>query len=318
MVLVSCESMWTVESDSTGNHWRAGRRGRLSAIVSSSSERGKEETHPSWHETKTSEPRPDSQSSLSSELDGDETEGLISRGDEGKVGAREDIRREGGELGLGEDSVGVHPARHTEELSATESEKEKMEERRTPSNERASRRRIDRRDPACEKQSDEVSAQGPSENKEKRGVGRTITGPTQTSWILGFFSSSEGMTSAIRSTPFCFDHRPTKTNRSAVGSCLMPAHSCVSRLFSGRSFSAASSTTTFSTAMGSSSSAAMSVGSGFGSESMVLSVQRAGYRAQDRFPYLSETPATPTEFWWTEMKEAPACSKLKVFPNWTY
>jgi hypothetical protein len=290
MVLVSCESMWTVESDSTGNHWRAGRRGRLSAIVSSSSERGKEETHPSWHETKTSEPRPDSQSSLSSELDGDETEGLISRGDEGKVGAREDIRREGGELGLGEDSVGVHPAKHTEELSATESEKEKMEERRTPSNERASRRRIDRRDPACEKQSDEVSAQGPSENKEKRGVGRTITGPTQTSWILGFFSSSEGMTSAIRSTPFCFDHRPTKTNRSAVGSCLI----------------------------GSSSSAAMSVGSGFGSESMVLSVQRAGYRAQDRFPYLSETPATPTEFWWTEMKEAPACSKLKVFPNWTY
>lgn len=80
---------------------------------------------------------------------------------------------------------------------------------------------------------------------------KSMTGPTQMSWIDARFSSlkriyvnhhhgtinstySDGMTSAIRSTPFCFDQRPTNTNKSAFGSCLMPAHSWACRFKSGR------------------------------------------------------------------------------------
>jgi hypothetical protein len=65
-------------------------------------------TDPSGHETETSQPGADTERTLAAELDGDETERLVARRDQRKVGAREDVGRQGGELGLGEDAVRVH------------------------------------------------------------------------------------------------------------------------------------------------------------------------------------------------------------------
>lgn len=62
----------------------------------------------------------------------------------------------------------------------------------------------------------------------------------------------------------------------------MPAHSWVSHLFSGRSYSASTLMMIFSTAIGSLSCAAISVGSGLWSESILLSVQNAGYHLRPR------------------------------------
>jgi len=63
---------------------------------------------PSRHETKTSKTSSDSERSLPSELDGDQSERLVSRRDQRKVGSREEVRRERGELGLREDLLRVH------------------------------------------------------------------------------------------------------------------------------------------------------------------------------------------------------------------
>ena len=65
-------------------------------------------TNPSGHETETSKPGADAKRALAAELDGDETKGLVARRNQGKVGATKDVRRQGGEFGLGEDAVRVH------------------------------------------------------------------------------------------------------------------------------------------------------------------------------------------------------------------
>jgi len=63
---------------------------------------------PSRHETETSQTSSDSESSLPSELDSDQSERLVSRRDQGEVGSREEVRRERRELGLREDLLWVH------------------------------------------------------------------------------------------------------------------------------------------------------------------------------------------------------------------
>ena len=63
---------------------------------------------PAGHETETTETRTDTEGTLTTELDSNETERLVTRRDQGKVGTGEQIRRQGSELGLGVDAVGVH------------------------------------------------------------------------------------------------------------------------------------------------------------------------------------------------------------------
>lgn len=48
------------------------------------------------------------------------------------------------------------------------------------------------------------------------------------SWAVGFLSKTEKKTSAIKSTPFCTDQRPTNTNSSASGLTSKPAQVCAS------------------------------------------------------------------------------------------
>ncbi len=123
--------------------------------------------------------------------------------------------------------------------------------------------------------------------------------------------------SAIKSTPFCLDQRPTNANRSLRGSSSNFAHLCTSALFAGLIASATLFIETF-TVDGKLSSAAMSEGSkygnvswmarvsaipslrppglpGLGKASIYLRVHSAGYLAHDRLPYFSDTPATPAE-----------------------
>ena len=65
-------------------------------------------TYPTRHETETTETRADTKSTLTTELDGDETERLVTRRDERKVRTAEQVRRERSKLGLRVHAVGVH------------------------------------------------------------------------------------------------------------------------------------------------------------------------------------------------------------------
>lgn len=141
-----------------------------------------------------------------------------------------------------------------------------------------------------------------------------MTGPTQINWTLGLCSKIEGKQSAIRlgthvsaslteiskdpaySTPFCCDHRPTKTKRSASGSCFRLAHSWASRFNPGLAFSSSSSTAISDVLTCSLFHAPVSVGSGFGRAPTLSIPHRIGYRAKERFPYLAETPTAPNPF----------------------
>ena len=95
--------MCSVDVDSTGNHCEHNHR------QESPSRRDREEhTYPTGHETKTTETRADTESTLTTELDGDETERLVTRRDEREVRTAEQVRRERSELGLRVHAVGVH------------------------------------------------------------------------------------------------------------------------------------------------------------------------------------------------------------------
>ena len=63
-------------------------------------------TYPSRHQAQTSQPASDTEGTLSSELDSDETERLISRRNQSKVGTTKQVRRQCSEFGFG-----VHPFR---------------------------------------------------------------------------------------------------------------------------------------------------------------------------------------------------------------
>lgn len=76
-------------------------------------------TYPTRHQTETTETRTDTKGTLTTELDSDETERLITRRDESEVGTTEQVRRQGGELGLGVDTIGVH-LHETAELLGSE------------------------------------------------------------------------------------------------------------------------------------------------------------------------------------------------------
>lgn len=127
---------------------------------------------------------------------------------------------------------------------------------------------------------------------------KSITGPIQINCVLGCDSRIDGKISAMRSIPFCMDHLPTNTNKSAFGSSFSPAHFCASI----RSFARPDSifrlilTPRDCSASASGSHFAVSVGSGFGSEPMPLRPQKMGYRAYDRWPYLRDTPTAPKPF----------------------
>lgn len=62
---------------------------------------------PSGHLTETTDAGTNTQGSLSSELDGNQTEGLISGGDQSELSTTEDVGRESSKLGLREDTSGV-------------------------------------------------------------------------------------------------------------------------------------------------------------------------------------------------------------------
>ena len=67
----------------------------------------KQPTHPTRHETKTSESGSNTKGTLTTELDGNETERFITRRDQSKIGTTEQIRGESSELGLGKDAIRV-------------------------------------------------------------------------------------------------------------------------------------------------------------------------------------------------------------------
>jgi hypothetical protein len=61
--------------------------------------------YPTRHETKTTESRTDTKSTLTTELNSHETERFIMRRDQREVGSTEQVRRKSSELGLGEDAI---------------------------------------------------------------------------------------------------------------------------------------------------------------------------------------------------------------------
>lgn len=65
-------------------------------------------THPTRHQSETSEAGTDTESTLSTELDSDETERFITRWDQSEVSTAEKVRREGSELRLRIDTIGVN------------------------------------------------------------------------------------------------------------------------------------------------------------------------------------------------------------------
>ena len=67
----------------------------------------RQSTHPTRHETKTTEPRANTESTLTTELDRDKTKRFITRGNQGKVGSTEQIWGKGSELGFGVDAIRV-------------------------------------------------------------------------------------------------------------------------------------------------------------------------------------------------------------------
>ena len=64
-------------------------------------------SYPTGHETETTETRTDTEGTLTTELDGDETERFITRRDKSEVGTTEQVRRKSRELGLRVDAIGV-------------------------------------------------------------------------------------------------------------------------------------------------------------------------------------------------------------------
>ena len=64
-------------------------------------------THPTRHETKTTKPRPNTESALTTEFDRDETKRFITRRNQGKVGSTEQIWGESSELGLRVDAIRI-------------------------------------------------------------------------------------------------------------------------------------------------------------------------------------------------------------------
>ena len=85
--------------DSTGNHCSNQSTGET--IVA------KKITYPTRHETETTKTGTNTKSTLPTELDSDETERLITRGDKREIGTTEQVRRESSELGLGVDTIRV-------------------------------------------------------------------------------------------------------------------------------------------------------------------------------------------------------------------
>ena len=101
IVFVNCDIMCSADVDSTGNHCNGD-------TVSECLHWQRIRTYPTGHQTKTTETRTNTESTLTTELDSDETERLITRRDKRKVSTTEQVRREGRELRLGEHAVGVH------------------------------------------------------------------------------------------------------------------------------------------------------------------------------------------------------------------
>src|SRR5690348_7836119 len=102
MVLVSWESMWTVALDSTGNHCQ-GWGGRGSAIrrgtgATPAPRREGYTTHPTRHQTETTETRADTERTLPTKLDRHQPERFVTRRDESEIGATEQVRWQGCEL----------------------------------------------------------------------------------------------------------------------------------------------------------------------------------------------------------------------------
>ncbi|GKT65804.1 hypothetical protein ColTof3_13143 [Colletotrichum tofieldiae] len=99
-----------------GAHHGSGLGVRLEGVLDGVLELFREETYglgrfdrvpPSGHLAETTDAGTDTQSSLSAELDSDQTERLVSGGNQGKLGTAEDVRRESSEFGLGEHATGV-------------------------------------------------------------------------------------------------------------------------------------------------------------------------------------------------------------------
>lgn len=158
--------------------------------------RQNKDTYPTRHKTKTTETRTDTEGTLTTELDSDQTERLVTRRDQSEIGTAEQVRRKRSELGLRVHTVRVQLHQASKLL---------------------------RSEPTVE------INDGTDGNELNGGL---LLEPNRASVNVdplntnGRSTYNDGMTSAIKSTPFCLDQRPTNTKRSAFGSCLIPAHSC--------------------------------------------------------------------------------------------
>jgi len=65
-------------------------------------------TYPTRHKAETTKSRTDTKGTLTTELDSDEPERLVTRGDQSEVSPTEQVWRQSGELRLGEDAIRVH------------------------------------------------------------------------------------------------------------------------------------------------------------------------------------------------------------------
>jgi hypothetical protein len=105
--------MCSVDIDSTGNHCREpiSMNTNCTDVVY---------TYPTRHQTETSETRTNTKGTFTTELDSYQTERLVTRRDQSKVGTAEQIWRQGCELGLGVDTIGIE-FHETVELLGSES-----------------------------------------------------------------------------------------------------------------------------------------------------------------------------------------------------
>lgn len=76
------------------------------------------DTHPTRHQTETTKTTTNTEGTLTTELNRDQTERLITRGNQSEISTAEQVRRQGSELRLGVHPVGVHLHKTCELLSS--------------------------------------------------------------------------------------------------------------------------------------------------------------------------------------------------------
>lgn len=151
-------------------------------------------THPSRHQPKTTESTTNTKGTLPPEFDSDQSKRFITGRNQSKISTTKQIRRQRSKLRFRENTIRVHLHQP---------------------------RKFLRSEPTI-KINDRSDANQLNGRAFLQAVRRLIR---IESHKIYKHTHSDGITSAIKSTPFCLDHRPTNTNRSELGSCLIFAHS---------------------------------------------------------------------------------------------